>query len=180
MDSHFKTILESSYKPQKEFAEDVSKLGYDYDPELSSMDTKVFFDRTTKQPHIAYRGSVRASDWVSNLNLGLGNKDKTLDEAISTAKKVKEKYGMAPITSGHSRGGYFAEKAGEAVQAPKTITYNKATMPQDVFKKMRKEQDDWRTSGDIVSLPSVLQGIKHTIKTKTFNPLEAHSFKFLR
>ena len=181
MEEKYKTILESSYKPQKEFAQDIEKYGYSYDPELSSMDTKVFYDPKTNQPEIVYRGSKRVSDWVSNLNLALGGKDKTLDEALETAKKVKEKYGKAPITSGHSRGGYFAEKAGEYVQSPKTVTYNKATMPLDIFKKINPVQEDWRTSGDLVSLPSVLQqGKKRTIKLKKpVNPIEAHGFNYL-
>lgn len=179
MESEDKDLIEWSYLPQKEFATKIKeKYNYDYDPELSSMDTKVFYDQN-KKPKIAYRGSTRVSDWISNINIGLGNKDKSLDEAINTAQKVKQKYGSAPLTYGHSRGGLLSEYASD-VTGGKSITYNKATIPKDIFKKISKNQTDYRTSGDLVSLPSVLQGIKKTIKLpKKVNPLDAHGFKYI-
>jgi hypothetical protein len=177
MEDNISSILKASYKPQREAESDLVKLGYTYDPQLSSMDTKVFADKEGN-PHIAYRGSVRAKeDWLSNANILFGGKSSKDTEAVETAKKVKEKYGKAPTTYGHSRGGRSAELAGEATGG-KTYTYNKAALPQDILKKTRKEQTDIRTSKDIVSLPSVLQsgGQKVTIQsapTDTF--LKAHS-----
>lgn len=175
-------ILEASYKPQREAESDLVKLGYKYDPQLSSMDTKVFVDESG-QPHIAYRGSVRAKeDWLSNVNILLGGKSSKDIEAIETAKKVKEKYGIAPTTYGHSRGGRSAELAGEAVGG-KTYTYNKAVIPADIFKKTRKEQTDIRTTKDIVSLPSYFQtgAKKVTIKSKPSDTiLSAHSLKNIK
>jgi hypothetical protein len=181
MSDNIPAILEASYKPQKEAETDLAKLGYKYDPELSSMDTKVFYD-AENNPHIAYRGTVRAETWASNAYIGLGGKSKIDKEAVETAKKVKEKYGKAPTTYGHSRGGRSAELAGEATGG-KTYTYNKATLPTDVFKKVRSDQTDIRTSKDIVSLPSVLQsgGKKETIKSNPFESyLSAHSIGALK
>lgn len=176
MTENISGILEASYKPQREAEQDLSKLGYAYDPELSSMDTKVFVDKEGK-PHIAYRGSVRAKeDWLSNVNILLGGKSSKDIEAIETAKKVQSKYGQAPTTYGHSRGGRSAELAGEAVGG-KTYTYNKASLPTDIFKRTRKEQTDIRTSKDIVSLPSLFQsgGEKITIQSNPFDSfLKAH------
>ena len=150
-----KPILEASYKPQREAEADLVKLGYKYDPELSSMDTKVFTD-AQGNPHIAYRGTVRVETWLDNLNIALGGKSKIDKEAIATAKKVQEKYGKAPTTYGHSRAGRSAEIAGEATGG-KTYTYNKAVVPTDIFKSTRKDQTDIRTTGDIVSAPSYFQ-----------------------
>lgn len=182
MTENISGILEASYKPQREAESDLVKLGYKYDPELSSMDTKVFVDKEGS-PHIAYRGSVRAKeDWLSNANILFGGKSSKDTEAVETAKKVQSKYGKAPTTYGHSRGSRSAELAGEATGG-KTYTYNKAALPQDAFKKIRKEQTDIRTSKDIVSLPSVFQtgGQKITIQsdpTDTF--LKAHSLGELK
>ena len=177
MDSNLSGILEASYKPQREAEQDLSKLGYSYDPELSSMDTKVFIDKEGN-PNIAYRGSVRAKeDWLSNANILLGGKSAKDKEAVETAKKVQAKYGKAPTSYGHSRGGRSAELAGEATGG-KVYTYNKAALPQDVLKKTRKEQTDIRTSKDLVSLPSVFQsgGEKITIQSgATDSYLKAHS-----
>ena len=181
MSENIPAILEASYKPQREAESDLAKLGYTYDPELSSMDTKVFFD-AENQPHIAYRGTVRAETWLSNLKIGLGGKSEIDKEAIETAKKVKAKYGKAPTTYGHSRGGRSAEIAGEATGG-KSYTYNKATLPGDVFKKIRPEQTDIRTSKDIVSAPSIFQsgGKKETIKSSVFDTvLSAHSIGALK
>jgi hypothetical protein len=181
MDNNIHPILAASYKPQKEAEADLSKLGYSYDPELSSMDTKVFID-SKGEPHIAYRGTVRAETWADNAKILLGGKSNIDTEAIETARKVQTKYGKAPTTYGHSRGGRSAELAGEATGG-KTYTYNKAALPQDAFKKVRKEQTDIRTSKDIVSAPSRFQsgGQKVVIQSKpTENYLSAHSLEPLK
>lgn len=184
-ENNIKEILKASYKPQNEASMDLERLGYKYDPELSSMDSKVFYDPKTNKPHIAYRGSVRLiDDWLDNINLGLGGKSKATEEAVGLAKQVKDKYGQAPDTYGHSRGGYKAEKAGEAVGG-KTYTYNKATLPSDIFKSIRPDQTDVRTKGDIVSLPSYFQsgGMKQLIQpVNPFfnNILSNHSLDNLR
>jgi hypothetical protein len=154
--SEIKTIFQSSYKPQREFAEDIAQFGYDYDPELSSMENKVFVNTKTGKPSIAYRGSTTAKDWIGNLKLGLGFKDPEAEKRIQLADKVKAKYGEIETIYGHSRGGLIAERAGEKTGA-KVITYNKATLPSDVFKNIRQEQTDIRAKGDIVSVPSFFQ-----------------------
>jgi hypothetical protein len=181
MDNNIHPILAASYKPQREAEEDLGKLGYTYDPELSSMDTKVFID-SKGEPHIAYRGTVRAETWADNAKILLGGKSDIDTEAIDTAKKVQSKYGKAPTTYGHSRGGRSAELAGEATGG-KTYTYNKAALPSDIFKKIRKDQTDIRTSKDIVSAPSRFQsgGQKVVIQSKpTENFLSAHSLEPLK
>jgi hypothetical protein len=152
----YKTIFQASYKPQKEFAQDVAQLGYSYDPELSSMEDKVFYNPSTGKASIAYRGSVTAKDWIGNAKLALGFKDPEAERRIQLADKVKAKYGDIETIYGHSRAGYLAEKAGERTGA-KVVTYNKATLPEDIFKKIRPEQTDIRVKGDVVSLPSFFQ-----------------------
>ena len=151
-----KTIFQGSYKPQKEFAEDISKIGYDYDPELSSMENKVFINRETGKPSIAYRGSTTVNDWIGNAKLALGFKDPEAEKRIQLADKVKAKYGDIETIYGHSRGGLIAERAGERTGA-KVVTYNKAVVPSDIFKNIRPQQEDIRVKGDIVSLPSFFQ-----------------------
>jgi hypothetical protein len=181
MEDNISSILKASYKPQREAESDLVKLGYTYDPQLSSMDTKVFADKEGN-PHIAYRGTVRAETWADNAKILLGGKSKIDTEAIDTAKKVQAKYGKAPTTYGHSRGGRSAELAGEATGG-KSYTYNKASLPRDAFKTIRKDQTDIRTSKDIVSLPSVFQsgGQRVTIQSDpTDSYLKAHSLGGLK
>lgn len=173
------TVFESSYKPQQEFAHDIAQHGYSYDPELSTMENKVFVSDVTGKPSIAYRGSTTVKDWIGNVKLGLGFKDPEAEKRIQLADKVKAKYGDIDTIYGHSRGGLLSEKAGERTGA-NVVTYNKATLPTDIFKSIRPEQTDIRTSKDIVSLPSFLQtgGKKKTISSSSF--FGAHSTKNLR
>lgn len=179
--TELKTILESSYKPQAEFAKDVANIGYSYDPELSTMENKVFVSNVTGKPSIAYRGSTTAKDWLGNVKLGLGFKDPEAERRIQLADKVKAKYGDVDTIYGHSRGSLLAERAGEKTGA-KVVTYNKATVPSDIFKTIRPEQTDIRTSRDIVSLPSIFQtgGKKVTLSTPiTTSAIGAHSISQL-
>ena len=179
MDSNLTGILEASYLPQREAESKLGQMGYQYDNSLSSMDTKVFFDPRTNQPHIVYRGSTRVSDWLDNANLALGGKSKSRDEAIRVAIAAKDKYGKAPTTYGHSRGSIFAEDAGEATGG-QSYTYNKAILPSDIFKKIRPEQTDVRTSKDIVSRLSGFQkgGTKVVIESpQSDSYLLAHQIK---
>jgi len=175
---NIKTIIKASYKPQAEASADLEKLGYKYDPELSSMENKVFYDPKTGKPNIAYRGSITAKDWIGNLILGLGFKDPEAEKRIQLSDQVKQKYGQSADTFGHSRGGYLAEQAGEQYGG-RTYTYNKATVDDNPFKKIRTEQTDIRTKGDIVSLPSIFQsgGTKKEISSSFpfSNILSAHS-----
>lgn len=177
---NIKGILEASYKPQAEASAQLHGMGYQYDPELSTMENKVFVDKEGK-PHIAYRGSVRVKDWIGNAKLGLGFRDADAEKRIALAGKVKEKYKQAPTTYGHSRGGYIAERAGD-IQGGKTYTFNKATVKSDIFKTLRPEQTDYRTTTDVVSLPSMFQkGKKFQTSSKGQSFLSAHSidsFKF--
>jgi len=134
---------------------------------LFRSEDKVFYDPITNKPYIAYRGSVRASDWIGNAKLALGLRDEKAEKRIALAEKVKQKYGVVPDTYGHSRGGFLAEQAGERYGG-KTITYNKAALPSDIYKKIRPEQTDIRKSGDIVSYLSFTQkgGKKQSIQPK--------------
>lgn len=177
-----KLFLEASYKPQREAEGHLAKHGFTYDTESSTMERKVFVDKEGK-PHIAHRGSIRASDWAGNLYAGLTGKTdaKMKQELEETEAVLKKKYaGKEPTFYGHSRGGLTAEKAGEQFGG-KVYTFNKATV--DPFKKIRAEQTDIRTTKDIVSLPSIFQsgGTKKTIKSdKKQGIIGAHSVSSLK
>ena len=165
-EEHLKDILTASYQPQREAEQTLAKRGYKYDNELSNMENKVFYNPDTQQSHIAYRGSTRVKDWVGNAKLGLGLKDKDVDDRVNLAGKVKEKYGTTPTTYGHSRAGLISERAGEKYGG-KSYTFNKAAVPSDIFKTIRPEQTDIRTNKDVVSALSIGQrgGKRETIKS---------------
>ena len=174
-------FLEASYLPQREAEAKMSKMGFSYDPESSNMERKVFVD-TKGNPHIAYRGSVRADDWLGNARIALGKTDKKMEGDLSETADVLKKYAGKEVTHyGHSRGGKTAEMAGERFGG-KVYTFNKATAPTDIFKKTRAEQTDIRTTHDVVSLPSIFQtgGEKITLKTDKKGPVSAHAVSNLK
>lgn len=177
------TILKATYKPQHEASHDIEKLGYKYDPESSTMERKVFTDKEGN-PHFAFRGSVRANDWLGNAIIGLtGKPDPKMKQEFSETENIlKNKYaGKTPTFYGHSRSGMTSEYLGDKFGG-KTYTFNKATSPADIFKKVREDQTDIRTTKDIVSLPSIFQtgGTKGQIQSeKKQGIIESHAVKNL-
>lgn len=171
-ENNLKTIFEASYQNPKDAATTLSKSGYTFDTSLSSPTTKVFVDKSGA-PHIAYRGSHRVEDILTDVQLGLGYDTKRHKEARETAKAVEAKYGKPATAYGHSLGGNLAEKSGVTGSV---ITFNKATGVKDVFKSIPKSQTDYRTTKDIVSLPSVFQkgGKKVTFDSGKSNVISAH------
>ena len=91
--SELKDVLKASYMPQKQAAAYLKeRQGYSYDPQLSSMQQKVFLNREG-QPVISKRGSVRLSDWAyedSAGYLGYTNTTRVNQEKIFTSKNVSK------------------------------------------------------------------------------------------
>ena len=78
--SHHKDIYTASYLNPNEASKHLEGLGYKYDHELSSPESKVFTDKEGK-PHIAFRGSQRVKDdWLgADIKLMLGLENMTVD-----------------------------------------------------------------------------------------------------
>ena len=165
-------LLKSSYLPQKEAAEKLKKLGYDYDHELSRMDTKVL--TKNGQPVIVHRGSKTVRDYLDDglLFLGLEKHSKRFQDAKEITKKVEAKYNKSANIAGHSLGGSLAEKSGAHGEI---ITYNKGSGLGDIgTKKNSNRQLDVRADGDIVSLLGNTQNSnKETVKNKGYNPISS-------
>jgi len=163
-------LLKSSYLPQKEAAEKLKHYGYDYDHELSRMDTKVLVK--DGKPIIVHRGSKTARDWLDDglLAFGLEKYSKRFQDAKEITKKAEEKYNKSADTVGHSLGGSLAEKSGANGNI---ITYNKGVGLGDIgTKKNSNRQLDVRAEGDIVSLLGNTQNSnKEIVKNKGYNPL---------
>lgn len=163
-----KPILEASMLNQNEAADKYKKLGYTYDPQLSTNESKVFID-AQGNPNIAFRGSKRVEDFLRTDVLqfiGLGAYDKRFQEAKHLTKMVEDKYHKPADVFGWSLGGKLAEVSGTHGNI---FTYNKATGLADIGKKISKKQKDVRTTGDIVSAISTTQ--EHKNKMKQLNGL---------
>lgn len=179
-EGQLKDILTASYQPQREAEQTLAKRGYKYDPELSTMESKVFYNPETNKPFIAYRGSTRASDFLyEDPALAIGFKTEKQKKAEKLAKDVESKYGQSASAVGHSLGGYRAEKSGVSGNI---YTYNKGAGIFDIGKKIPEKQTDIRTSKDIVSALSLGQtgGTRKTISTPlTTTVIGSHSISQL-
>ena len=180
-EGQLKDILRASYQPQREAEQTLAKRGYKYDPELSTMESKVFFNPETNKPFIAYRGSTRVSDFLyEDPALAIGFKTEKQKKAEQLAKDVEAKYKQPASAVGHSLGGYRAEKSGVSGNI---YTFNKGAGIFDIGKKIPEKQTDIRTSKDIVSVLSIGQrgGTRKTISSPfTTNVISSHSVSQLR
>lgn len=179
MSVDLKELLAASYKPQKEAASTLSKKGYTWDPELSTMTTKVFTD-PTGSPVVLHRGSVRVSDWLANnapLAVGLEKYSPRFKESKNTIEQVKLKYPGKTVTSaGHSLGGALAEKTG----ADKVFTYQKGSGLFDIGRTISSNQTDVKSKWDLPSALSSWQTGGKRIELKgSLDPLATHSVQAL-
>lgn len=180
--SDFADILKASYLPQSKAASYMAEKGYGFDPELSSMEQKVFVSPFGK-PIIAERGSVRISDWLyedPKLITGSLWDTRRVAGAKQLSKEVQEKYGMAPTLVGHSLGGYLAEQGAKKTPGSQVYTYNKATGFPSIFSSTPKNQYDYRTSLDVPSALSQFQSGNKTTLSGSWNPIESHAIKYLK
>jgi hypothetical protein len=168
-------LLKSSYLPQSEAAKRMQLKGYNYDKDLSSMNTKVYVK--DNKPIIVHRGSVTAKDWFDDglIALGLGKYGHRYKNAQRVTQKAKEKYDSLVDSVSHSYGGWLTENSGADGNL---ITYNKAVGLGDIGKRFPSNQLDIRTEGDIPSLLSYLQNSNKEIihnKHLNKNSLNSHN-----
>lgn len=182
--SDFADILRASYMPQSKAASYMAEKGYGYDPELSSMEQKVFLSPSGK-PIIAERGSVRLSDWLIEdprlITYGGSLFDtRRVTNAKNLSKSVEEKYGVAPTLTGHSLAGYLAEKGAQATPGSQVYTYNKAAGFPSIFSSTPKSQTDYRTTLDVPSALSNLQFGNRTTLPGSWDPFSSHAISYLK
>ena len=161
MHKYAKQLLKASYMNQDDAEKYMNHYGFKYDPELSRNDTKVFVDPNGK-PVIAHRGTRRLTDWADDalLMFGIGEKTHRYKNAERVTKRAEEKYGQTADALGHSLGGWLTEQTGHGNK----LTYNKAVGLGDLFKDVSKNQTDYRTPRDVVSLGSLTQKTNtHTV-----------------
>ena len=165
-----KTILQASYQNPSDAKQTLENRGWKYDDELSSPEAKVFLDRKGR-PNVAFRGSKRVSDYLTDakLALGLEKYDRRFQEAQHLTKLVEDKYQQPVNAYGHSLGGSLAEKSGAT---GKIITHNKGTGIFDIGRKIPNNQIDIRNKNDIPSLLSLTQ--THSGKFKEFDTGKHH------
>jgi hypothetical protein len=119
LDTDDKLAYDFSQQSYKKEGKRTNVGEYEYDPELSNVNTGVWHDQKAKKTHVSNRGSVTAGDWFSSdFAIGLGREDKSkrFQQAVDTTSRAHAKYGFNVSTSGHSLGNslanYTTEKLG--------------------------------------------------------------------
>ena len=183
-----KKLLSESYNTKKGM-KDIDD--YKIDRELSGERVQVYHNDAQKQVVIVHRGTQGATDWGTDLYMGLGGdytKTERFKHAVRQQKKAIEKYPTyEEITLGHSLGAKIAEHAHQGKEKEEVITLDKPVLVEDVLpinSKTKKKQEntnqtDVRTSHDVVSGLAPFQRknkTKHiTIESGLLDdPLKAH------
>ena len=194
--SKFKTqeiedLIKASYKNSKDASIIGKKYNLTLDSELSSPEQKIFIDKKGK-PILVSRGSQATNiknlirDWAISdplIAIGASAYDPRQKRTQDVYNKVVEKYKKPVALLGHSLGGHLVESV-KTNKNDKIITYNKAVGIGDIGKKIKDNQYDIRTGGDLVSALSLTQQHKkdHNIivpNTKFGNPITLHSPDFI-
>jgi hypothetical protein len=166
-------LFQISYLNQKEAKNQLNELGYTYDDRLSTNETKVFINGNG-EPNLAFRGTKRVKDLVSDamLAVGLEKYNPRFKEAKELTKLVEDTYKQPANVLGHSLGGSLAEKSGAHGAI---YTYNKGAGIGDIRRRIPRRQIDTRTGNDIVSVIATTQ--KHPYNN--FQEIATHSGGFL-
>jgi hypothetical protein len=136
------------------------KYGFVLDRELSKDNARVYISSETGFPLIVHRGSSTATDWLLKdvlITTGITsafNNSPRLSSARDTTKKTEAKYGLPADAFGHSLGGRIAEHSGANGII---MTFNKAVGLFDARTQVNKNQVDYRSPKDIVSVLSEFQ-----------------------
>ena len=176
--SEVKSFLQHSYaKPKR----GTQIAGYKRDDSLSGQRAQVYTNAEGKAV-VVHRGTSGIHDMLTDaqLSLGYGKHSARVEHAKKIQKQAETKYGAGNTTTmGHSLGGHLAEKV--ASKDSKVITLNKAALPKDIGKKIKSNQTDIRTKGDLVSMLGIKQkgGKRVTIKSTSSNPLKEHTLNVL-
>jgi hypothetical protein len=171
--SDLKGLLDASYDGRANVGD------FQIDRQLSTDNSKVYFNPATNQAVVAHKGTTGFTDWGNNAVYALGGrwaykKTDRYKNAEKVQKKAESKYGASNVsTIGHSQGGLQAELLGK--KSKETITLDKATRPFGNTKA--GNQYDIRSENDIVSAFNPFQKDNKkeiVLENKSYNPLTSH------
>ena len=118
-------LSKAAYNPHQ-YEDQLKQRGYQRDLELSNEDAQVY--SKDGQAHVAYRGTSKLKDLAPDLDIVLGKrKHRDFEDAVTIAKKSKDKYGNVKVV-GHSLGGTKAIHAAESLGLDAEV-YNPGTSP---------------------------------------------------
>ena len=192
--SIYKKLSSLAYKKHADQINKDIPEGYKLDENLSTRETKVFYNPTTKKAVVAYRGTDLRDpkrilkDLKSDFNIltGREKKDKRFQEALAEFQGIHNHYknqGYTIDTTGHSLGGALATHVNRANQdkVDENLSFSRGSGILEPFRKRPKNTYDYSHKKDLISLGARLskdeeggQERNFVSGTKTKNMLEAH------
>jgi hypothetical protein len=173
--------------------------GYKLDEELSTRETKVFYNPDSKKTVVSYRGTdlkdpKRAlKDIKSDFHIltGRENKDKRFKQATKDFSKIDNKYksqGYSVDTTGHSLGGQLATHVNKQHKGKvsENLSFSRGAGVFEPFRKRPKNTYDYSHKKDIISMGARMSrdegggsSRSNVSNTKVNNPLQAHNINSL-
>ena len=157
-------LINNTYADRNKQEGALERFGYNYDKDLSNETNQVYYNPEQNKLIHGVRGTASLSDIGTDIYLATGNLKKTnrYKDSLNIYNKAKSKYNNAPTTLvGHSlAGGIISELPSDDIK-DKVISVDKGSAP---FHRSRKNENSYRTSGDLVSIANI-----NSSKTKTLN-----------
>ena len=176
---NFQDTLKSSYMSKKDSSNLLSKSGYQFDSQLSNIQSRVYHNPKNNKVLVTYRGTKNwLNDVPTDLAILVGGLKST--SRYKDSKKVyenaKKKYNTDSVTiTGHSLGGSLANAVGGSKDD--IYTLNKGV---GLFNPNTKSNEHaYRTSTDLISALSAGDKHQHSFNGFNANLLHAHEINRL-
>ena len=172
--------LQASYLNPNEAKTYLTDDGYIYDDQLSTVNSKVYYNPQDKDLLIAYRGSKNIwNDWLTtDLAIPFGGIKSTdrYKESKVVYDQAKSKYNSSsPSVIGHSLGGSLASAVGGEDSNSKIYTYNKGAGLFGTDTNIKPQEKAYRQGNDLVSYFSSFNTHKPITLGHSFDPISAHN-----
>ena len=171
--------LKSSYMTKKQSANLLDKSGYEFDNNLSNIESRVYHNPKNNKVLVTFRGT---KNWINDIPTDLAiltgelKHTQRYKDSKKTYEKAKEKYHTDNITlAGHSMGGSLANAIGKSKDDIYTLNKGVGFLNPST----KTNEHAYRTSTDLISALSATDKHQHNFSGFNANFLHAHQIERL-
>jgi hypothetical protein len=184
---NFYDPLKASYENHQAAEHRMKKYGYDYDRNLSTHETKVFYNpnqEDNKKLLVTFRGSTNLDDWINtnpSILLGGFTNTRRFKDSQNTLNQAKQRYNSnGALLIGDSLGGSLS--SGVSNKYDTVYTFNKGAGSLFNHNTHNKNNEHaYRWNGDLISIGSSLNTNKsYTIGKHKKNIIKNHNIDNLK
>jgi hypothetical protein len=161
----YKVLSKLAYRKHADRIKKDLPPGYRFDQGLSTRETKVFYNPSTKKVVIAYRGTdlrdghTLLKDLHSDLNIAVGqeSQDPRFQQAVKEFERIYKYYhavGYSVDTTGHSLGGSLATYVNKRKKGKvdENLSFSRGSGVMEPFRKRPTNTYDYSHQNDLISL----------------------------